>query len=305
MIILKNKDLIIAIIGICLLAVFIFTDETAQVVADGTESTESEWRDDIDSETEELESENLIPETEEDIETEAVIPETEEVPETEVTPETEEVPEIESETEIETEIADSSWVAELETSKETTQILVIAADGTYATISLHTQDAQGIWVEHFSVTGRVGKNGIGKAVEGDGKTPTGKYSFMKAFGILPDPGITALPYLQVDESHHWVDDANSKYYNQCVSTNDVEVDWVSSESLYATGQAYNYALAINYNEACIPGLGSAIFLHCPSADFGITAGCIAIPEENMVMVMQLLQEDCVIIIDEKSNVFDY
>lgn len=162
--ILKNKDLIIAIIGICLLAVFIFTDEPAQVVADGT----------------------------------------------------------------------------------------------YATISLHTQDAQGIWVEHFSATGRVGKNGIGKTAEGDGKTPTGKYSFMKAFGILPDPGITALPYLQVDESYQWIDDSNSKYYNQFVSTNDVEVDWVSSEALYATGQAYHYALAINYNEACIPGLGSAI-----------------------------------------------
>ena len=56
---------------------------------------------------------------------------------------------------------------------------------------------------------------------------------------------------------------------------------------------------------CVPGLGSAIFLHCPSADFGTTAGCVAIPEENMIVVMQLLQADCVIIIDAESEIFEY
>ena len=279
----KNKDVIVATIGICLLVLLLFTDGASQVVADGTEGMETE---------------------EESTETE-VTPEIDAIPETEVMPETESELETENTPEIETESQASSWVTELEISKETTQLLVIAAEGTYATVSLHTQDANGIWVENFSVTGRVGKNGIGKTAEGDGKTPTGEYRFIKAFGILPDPGISALPYLQVDESHHWVDDSNSQYYNQCVSTKDVEVDWTSSEKLFATGQAYHYALAINYNEACVPELGSAIFLHCPSAGFGTTAGCVAIPEENMVMVMQLLQTDCVIIIDSESKVFEY
>ena len=278
----KNKDSIITMIGVSLLLLLLFTDGATKVIADGTGSTETEWQEEVDSETEvseeASESEEVIPETE-------VILETEEVPETEAPA--------------------FSWVTELEVSKETTQLLLIEANGTYATVSLHTQNDKGIWVENFSVTGRVGKNGIGKTTEGDGKTPTGKYQFNKAFGILPDPGISVLAYLQVDESYHWVDDSNSQYYNQCVSTDDVEVDWTSSEALYATGQAYNYALAINYNEECVPGLGSAIFLHCPSADFGATAGCIAIPEENMIQIMQLLQPDCMIIIDAEQKVMEY
>lgn len=286
--VLKKKDSILAILGVCLLLLLILTDGATQTVADNVEKTETESQ-----LQEEFESEAVT-------ESEAV-PETEEVSDMEETSELPPEPEQPEETEEDT----SSWVKELDVSKETTQILVIAADGTYATVSLHTQDAQGIWVENFSVKGRVGKNGIGKTAEGDGKTPTGRYQFHKAFGILPDPGISALPYLQVDESHYWVDDSNSQYYNQCVSTKDVEADWCSAEALYATGQAYHYALAINYNEACVPGLGSAIFLHCPSADFGTTAGCVAIPEENMVLVMQLLQADCVIIIDAESEIFEY
>lgn len=291
--ILKKKDLIIAVIGVCLLLLLIFVDGATQVVADSTESAEQqeETGSEVEDSEEDPGNEAVIPDTEDETENEESILETETVPETEI--------------ETETDTPDSNWVAELDVALETTQLLVIAANGTYAEVSLHTQDAQGIWVENFSVTGRVGKNGIGKVSEGDGKTPTGKYRFMKAFGILPDPGISALPYLQVDESHHWVDDSNSQYYNQCVSTNDVEADWSSSEVLFATGQAYNYALAINYNEACVPGVGSAIFLHCPSADFGTTAGCIAIPEENMIVVMQLLQDDCVIIIDTEREIFEY
>ena len=118
----------------------------------------------------------------------------------------------------------SSWVADLEIAKKTTQMIVVSADGTYATVSMHTK-VDGVWEEEFSVQGRVGKKGVGKEKEGDKKTPVGVYQFTTAFGILADPGITALPYLQVDKTHHWVDDSDSKYYNQLVSTRDVEMDW--------------------------------------------------------------------------------
>ena len=199
----------------------------------------------------------------------------------------------------------SSWVKNLKIAGKTTQMIVVAAKDTYATVSMHTKDANGVWKEEFSVTGRLGRNGIGKEREGDGKTPVGVYTFMSAFGIKENPGVSVLPYLKVDETHHWVDDPNSKYYNQCVSTKDVEIDWVSSEHLYKYEPSYNYALALNYNETCVPGVGCAIFLHCPSATFGTTAGCIAIPEENMIQAMRLLQKDCVIIIDSEKNIWNY
>ena len=199
----------------------------------------------------------------------------------------------------------SSWVKDLQAAKTTTQMIVVSGKGTYATVSMHTKNTNGVWVENFSVQGRVGRNGLGKQVEGDGKTPIGIYRFTNAFGIKDDPGISAIPYVKLDSSHHWVGDSNSKYYNQFVSTKDVEVDWKSSEHLIDYNPAYNYSLALDYNIELVPGRGSAIFLHCPDKKFGTTAGCIAIPDENMIQVMQLLRSDCIIIIDYEENIWNY
>ena len=198
-----------------------------------------------------------------------------------------------------------SWVKDLEAAKSTTQMIVIAGEDTHATVSMHTKSTDGTWVENFSVNGRLGWAGLGKQKEGDGKTPIGVFRFMAAFGIKENPGLSVLPYLHVDERHHWVDDPNSKYYNQCVSTDEVTADWASSEHLYKLAPSYHYSLALNYNEECVPGVGCAIFLHCPNDTFGPTAGCIAIPEENMIQAMKLLRSDCVIIIDYKDNILNY
>lgn len=199
----------------------------------------------------------------------------------------------------------SSWVKDLKVAQTTTQIIVISGRDTYATVSMHTQNEKGAWVENFSVNGRLGWGGLGKQKEGDGKTPIGTYRFMAAFGIKENPGVSVLPYLKVDERHHWVDDPNSKYYNQCVSTDEVTPDWSSSEHLYKYAPSYHYSLALNYNEDCVPGAGCAIFLHCPNDSFGTTAGCIAIPEANMIQAMKLLRSDCVIIIDYEENISNY
>lgn len=207
--------------------------------------------------------------------------------------------------ELKVSLPESSWVKDLDVAQTTTQIIVVAVEGTHATVSMHTKDANGIWSEDFSTAGRVGKNGIGKTKEGDGKTPIGVYAFNKAFGVLPNPGISSMPYLQVDETYHWIDDSKSKYYNQCVSTREVEVDWSSSEHIFKIVPQYNYVLSINYNEECTPNAGSAIFLHCTSTSFGTTAGCVAIPEKFMIQVMKKLQEDCIIIIDSKTGVYGY
>ena len=42
----------------------------------------------------------------------------------------------------------------------------------------------------------VGKNGLGKTGEGDGKTPVGILHPLSAFGIKPNPG-TKMPYIDV------------------------------------------------------------------------------------------------------------
>lgn len=202
----------------------------------------------------------------------------------------------------------SSWVSKLDVAQGVSQMIVVTADkmGTIdVTVSMHTKDENGVWVENYSTPGQIGRNGLGKEKEGDGKTPIGIFTFTKAFGILPNPGITSMPYLQVDETHHWVDDPESKYYNQCVSTREVEPDWNSTEHLYKYVGDYNYSLATSYNKECTPYVGCAIFLHCTVKNFRPTAGCIAIPEEYMLQTMVNLRSDCIIVIDMEENIYSY
>lgn len=143
------------------------------------------------------------------------------------------------------------------------------------------------WRQVFSVPGVYGRNGgTYEKAEGDGKTPCGTYQFTMAFGIKPDPG-SKLPYTQLSDQDYWVDDSSSAYYNRFVNTSRTPKDWSSAEHLVEHSPEYDYALALNYNQAGAPGLGSAIFLHCNRdvADAG-SAGCIRIPEEYMVRLIQ-------------------
>lgn len=200
--------------------------------------------------------------------------------------------------EVVSEIVVSSWVAELQVAQSTNQIIVVAADGNSATVSMHNKNQDGTWTEVLSTDGKIGRNGIGKTKEGDGKTPTGVYRFMFGFGNMPDPG-TALPYTQVDSSYYWVDDSESAYYNQFVSTDNVTKDWDSAEHIASVNKSYNYVLALDYNADCVPGAGSAIFMHCQPTG---GAGCIAVPEDKMIEIMKNVQDGCVVIIDSVEGV---
>lgn len=137
--------------------------------------------------------------------------------------------------------------------------------------------------------GWIGRNGMGKTREGDGRTPEGEFTFLFAFGLQPSPG-TALPYLHVDDSYYLVDDVSSQFYNELVSIRDVEADWNSAEHLAGMGNAYAYALVTDYNLAGKPGLGSGIFLHCEEGH--PTAGCVAIPEKDMITILQRICPEC-------------
>lgn len=204
-------------------------------------------------------------------------------------------------TQVESANANVDWVSNLNVANNTSQLVVVSASGNSATVSLHNKNDDGSWYQVFSTNGKIGRNGLGKTREGDKKTPVGMYSFTKAFGNAPDPGCT-IGYTQMDSSYYWVDDNNSAYYNQLVSVNNVGCDWNSAEHISDIG-VYKYTLAVNYNAGCTPGLGSAIFFHCSSGK--ATAGCIAIPESNMIQLMQNLRGDCIIIIDSTNNVYNY
>lgn len=191
------------------------------------------------------------------------------------------------------------WAAALGESKKATQLLVVAAVGdTTAYISMHEKNEAGEWKELMTTPGFIGRNGLGKTKEGDGRTPVGTFSFNAAFGIAEDPGC-AIPYKKVSETDYWSGDAREGYhYNQMVSLDDLpDLDVDASEHLIHYTTEYQYCLNISYNESGTPGAGLAIFLHCPSAHKPFTSGCVAIPKEQMLTVMQQVQPDCVVVID--------
>ena len=200
----------------------------------------------------------------------------------------------------------TSWVSGLKAAEQTSQLIIVSVDhSSYATVSMHTKDADGYWSDDYKVAGRVGKNGIGKTKEGDKKTPTGIFSFGQAFGVADNPGVSAGSYLKVNKNHYWVSDSNSQYYNQLVDISKTGKQWTGNEAEHLINYpvAYKYAVAVNYNTECVPGAGSAIFFHCTTGN--ATAGCITVDEGYMKYTLQNLKSDAKIIIDYKDNLKNY
>ena len=112
----------------------------------------------------------------------------------------------------------------LNAAKTHNQLIFVSADGTSATVAMVTKDADGTWNEDLCTSSYVGYGGVGETTEWNRKTPRGQFSFTYAFGILPNPG-TELSYTQVDDTYYWVDDVNSRYYNQFVTTKTTPKAW--------------------------------------------------------------------------------
>ena len=192
-----------------------------------------------------------------------------------------------------------AWVGELEQAQDAQQLFVVAGVGeTTAWVSLHEKDADGVWRQLMTTPGFIGKYGLGKQAEGDGMTPVGTFTFNRAFGIAEDPGC-AIAYQQVDADSYWSGDQREGYaYNELVSLRDLpELNTDESEHIVDYPHEYQYCLNISYNAEGTPGLGSAIFLHCLGAFKPYTGGCVAIPQDKMIAVMQQVRPDCAVVID--------
>jgi len=191
-----------------------------------------------------------------------------------------------------------SAAASLEAAAEASQIVLVEhTSGSRAVLSLH-EKVDGVWTEVLSCDAYVGKNGIGKTVEGDKKTPEGTYNLTTPFGIKADPG-AKLPYTQVTKYHYWCGDSSSEYYNRLVDERKVDRKHTSSdEYLIKYKGVYNYCMFIDYNAEGTPHKGSCIFLHCTGSN-KYTAGCVAVPEKTMKKILQWAGAGTKIVIREK------
>jgi L,D-peptidoglycan transpeptidase YkuD (ErfK/YbiS/YcfS/YnhG family) len=131
----------------------------------------------------------------------------------------------------------------------------------------------------------IGRNGMappGAKREGDGRTPSGTFSFGFFFGVDPDPGVL-FPYRRIAADDFWDDDPSSPLYNEWVDDRYANPG-AAPEPMYVS--AYDYGAVIAYNTARTPGLGSAIFLHI---NIGTpTAGCVTLPVGELLKVLRWL-----------------
>ena len=187
------------------------------------------------------------------------------------------------------------WVTKLAPAAAAKQMVVVAGVAKQsAWISMHEKDSDGNWVQVLSTPGFIGREGLGKTKEGDGKTPVGIFHFTKAFGIEKDPGCK-IPYTQVDENTYWSGDGRpGMHYNEMVDIS--KLPDLNKDVLFDQGY-----IAARSGQAGTPGEGSAIFMHCFGVNKPYTGGCVSLPVEKMRSLIQRVEPGCVVVIDTLEN----
>lgn len=130
--------------------------------------------------------------------------------------------------------------------------------------------------------------------EGDGKSPAGLFPLLYAYGYDAPRQKWQFPYVQVDERTFCIDDAQSRYYNQVVSTDTIaRPDWKSREEMRRPDELYRFGIVVGYNTHPVrAGKGSCIFMHLsagtPQRPKG-TAGCTAMQRVEILEILDWLQ----------------
>lgn len=128
--------------------------------------------------------------------------------------------------------------------------------------------------------GRAGACAAADKREGDGRTPLGDWPLLTAL-LRPDRGLaaprTALPWRWLRPWDGWSDAAGDPAYNRPVR----HPHPCSAERLWRDDGAYDIVVVLAHNTPPVPGLGSAIFLHCLQPDARPTEGCVAIARDTL------------------------
>jgi L,D-peptidoglycan transpeptidase YkuD (ErfK/YbiS/YcfS/YnhG family) len=174
------------------------------------------------------------------------------------------------------------------TARQVLTVIAPSTDSTTGRLQALTKTASGWQRFGPSIPAHLGSQGLSEhPSESLSATPIGSFTLTEAFGALADPG-TALPYFQTTPADWWISQAGPLYNthqrcsHKCAFTQGPPNEHLRYETPY-----YNYALVIDYNRFPVrQGAGSAFFLHV--TDGTPTAGCVSIPQQNLVAIMKWL-----------------
>ena len=151
-------------------------------------------------------------------------------------------------------------------------------------------------IDNFKLKCCVGKGGLKKnKIEGDGTTPKGKFSLGKLYwrnDRIKRPK-TNLNCKKITKNLGWCTDSNNRFYNKEFKIQKK----VRHEKLMRKDYKYNLLIEINYNKKnTIKNKGSAIFIHL-TKDYKPTLGCIAVSENDFLVLCKLINKKTKIIIN--------
>lgn len=144
----------------------------------------------------------------------------------------------------------------------------------------------------LKVKATIGKNGLtNDLVEGDMKTPVGEFDLGIAFGLHERYEIDLdedIPYFKIQDNQYWIEDINSKFYNQLIIIE--KKPKICGEHLidYANDE-YEYAIEIKVNPHNIASKGSAIMLHCNKGEY--THGCVGVSRDSMIKILGMIDSN--------------
>lgn len=132
----------------------------------------------------------------------------------------------------------------------------------------------------------LGRGGVVEARakrEGDGATPLGTWPLKRVLwraDRLERPA-TALPIAPLRPDDGWSDDPADPAYNRPVT----HPHAFSAERMWREDELYDVVVVLAHNDEPVPGLGSAIFLHCAKPGWPPTEGCVALARADLLAVL--------------------
>ena len=144
--------------------------------------------------------------------------------------------------------------------------------------------------DDFKFRCSIGKLGFTKnKKEGDKKTPRGIFNIGNLY-YRKDKHLklkTKLKCISIKKNMGWCNDPKNKnYYNKLIKIKKN----IKHETLYRKDSKYDLIIPIKYNMKNIkPGKGSAIFIHL-TKDYKKTLGCIALKENDFLILLKLINK---------------
>ena len=142
----------------------------------------------------------------------------------------------------------------------------------------------------------LGRSGIAaEKVEGDGKTPMGRFPIRRLF-YRPDRVreiACVFPIQPMSPADGWCDAPGDPAYNRLVT----RPYPASHEAMWREDGLYDLVLVIGHNDdPVVSGQGSAVFLHLARPDFGPTDGCVAFARADFIRLLGSLDQSTHIVI---------